>query len=322
MSVNTTTPEALTTRATDGYTLKGFVWRHPDANRERPVVIINCATSVRCRYYSRFAAYLFRNGFDTITHDYRGIGESRPTTLRGFDASWVSWGRLDFEAVLRYTEQSFRGQPIYVVAHSIGGFLLGFARSNHLIQRLFTMGSQIAFWRDHPREQQLKLFLKWHVMMPLLTAGFGYFPGKRLGWLEDTPKGVVRDWRRFGSRAMKDAERYALLEPFAGVTAPTLAVSVTDDEFGTIPAIERTLSYFPNSPATHLRISPESIGRPEIGHFAFFHDRFEQALWHIPLEWLRHGRLPKAAPGVIVASQERNTTIPAPSPIVATEGDG
>ncbi|MFL6624796.1 MAG: alpha/beta fold hydrolase [Sulfurifustaceae bacterium] len=321
MSENTTTPEALAAQATDGFTLRGFVWRHREASRERPVVIINAATSVRCRYYSRFAAYLFRHGFDVVTHDYRGIGESRPATLRGFEASWVSWGRLDFEAVLRYVERSFRGQPIYVVAHSIGGFLFGFAPSNHLVQRVFTMGAQIAYWRDHPREQRAKLFLKWHIVMPLLTALLGYFPGKKLGWLEDTPKGVVRDWRRFGSRAMKDAERYALLEPFAGVTAPTLAVSVTDDEFGTIPAIERTLSCFPNSPATHLRISPESIGRPDIGHFAFFHDRFEQPLWQIPLEWLQHGRLPKAAPGVIVASRER-TALPVASPIAAAEGDG
>jgi hypothetical protein len=30
--------------------------------------------------------------------------------------------------------------------------------------------------------------------MPLLTRVFGYFPGKRLGWLEDTPAGVVHDW--------------------------------------------------------------------------------------------------------------------------------
>lgn len=321
MSESAIAPEKLAIPAADGFTLGGFVWRHREPDRERPIVIINAATSVRCRYYARFAAYLFRHGFDVITHDYRGIGESRPATLRGFEASWVDWGRLDFEAVLRHAQESFVDQPIYVVAHSIGGFVFGFAPSNHLIRRVFTMGAQIAYWRDHPRSQRLKLFLKWHVLMPLLTAALGYFPGKRLGWLEDTPKGVVRDWRRFGSRAMKDAERYALLEPFAGVTAPTLAVSVTDDEFGTIPAIERTLGYFSNSPATHLRISPESIDYPSIGHFAFFHDRFESALWHIPLEWLRYGRLPQGAPGIIVASSWRGDFATA-APVAAVETDG
>ncbi len=90
------------TRAADGYAIRGFFWRHPGEGRAaRPVVIINPATSVRCRYYFRFADFLFNNGFDVIAYDYRGIGESRPESLRGFDAGWLDWGRLDFEAVLR-----------------------------------------------------------------------------------------------------------------------------------------------------------------------------------------------------------------------------
>jgi len=90
-------------------------------------VIINPATSVRCLYYFRFAVYLFERGFDVIVYDYRSIGESRPETLRGFDACWIHWGRLDFGAVLRYADRSFPVQHIYVVAHCAGGFVLGFA---------------------------------------------------------------------------------------------------------------------------------------------------------------------------------------------------
>ena len=41
--------------AADGYILGGFTWRHPRTDLERPVVIINAATSVRCRHYARFA---------------------------------------------------------------------------------------------------------------------------------------------------------------------------------------------------------------------------------------------------------------------------
>ncbi|HSK39431.1 MAG TPA: alpha/beta hydrolase, partial [Arenibaculum sp.] len=93
-------PEVFAVQAADGYTIKGFVWRHRGAGRDgRPVAIINPATSVRCRYYSRFAVYLFENGFDVVTYDYRGIGESRPVSLRGFQGSWLDWGHLDFDAV-------------------------------------------------------------------------------------------------------------------------------------------------------------------------------------------------------------------------------
>ncbi len=87
--------------AIDGYVLGGFTWRHLRTDLERPLVIINAATSVRCRHYARFADYLFANGLDVITYRYRGIGESRSGSLRGFKASWSGWGVLDFEAMLQ-----------------------------------------------------------------------------------------------------------------------------------------------------------------------------------------------------------------------------
>jgi predicted alpha/beta hydrolase len=279
------------------------------------VAIVNPATSVRCRYYFRFAAFLFEHGFDVVVYDYRGIGESRPSTLRGFDACWIDWGRLDFDAVLRHTERAFAGQPIHVVAHSVGGFLVGLAERNHLVRRVFTVGAQYAYWRDYAPGARLRMVAKWHIAMPFITMLFGYFPGKKLGWMEDTPRGVVRDWvfsrRRFedtwrGRSSARYPEKGALVQQFAAVTAPTLALSVTDDEFGTVPAVERLLAYFSRSPKTHLRISPQSVGEPAIGHFGFFNSRFAEKLWQVPLEWLRHGRLPAGCPGAVQHMEENN----------------
>ncbi len=308
-------PEPVSIRAADGFTIKGFLWRRPGpALPDTPVVIINAANSVRCRYYSRFASFLFRNGFDVITYDYRGIGESRPATFKGFDAGWIDWGGLDFDAVVRFAADAFPRRPIDVAAHSVGGFLIGFAESNRLIRRVFTMGAQYAYWRDYAPEGRAGMFAKWHVAMPLATLLFGYFPGKRFGWLEDTPKGVVRDWARSRPRfedvpgsswAARYPDRRAILDRFAAVTAPTLAVSVTDDEFGTVPAIERLLGYYTGSARTHLRISPDSIGEPSIGHFPFFNSRFEEKLWHIPLKWLRSGNVDPDWPGEIILPESR-----------------
>lgn len=68
--------ESFKEPASDGFILGGFTWRHANQDPTRPVVIINAATSVRCRHYSRFADYLFANGFDVITYDYREIGRA------------------------------------------------------------------------------------------------------------------------------------------------------------------------------------------------------------------------------------------------------
>ncbi|WP_046385010.1 alpha/beta fold hydrolase [Pseudomonas veronii] len=284
--------------AADGYPLGGFTWRHIRSDPTRPVVIINAATSVRCRHYSRFADYLFANGFDVITYDYRGIGESRRGSLRGFKASWSDWGCLDFEAILQRAQREFPGQPIDVVGHSFGGCAAGLGASGAVIRRLVTVGAQFAYWRDYAASGRWRMVGKWHVVMPLVTALFGYFPGKRLGWLEDTPAGVVRDWGTPTPSYETRPSGRALGElPFARVTAQVLAISITDDPFGTVPAIERLLSYFASSERTHLRIAPDDIGETQVGHFAFFRSEYEDRLWPIALAWLKHGALTPGTPG-------------------------
>jgi len=307
---STPAPEAIALVAADGCPIRGFVWRHGESHAgdcglvhksdpsARPVVIVNAATSVRCRYYFRFAAFLFSRGCDAIVYDYRGIGESRPQSLRGFRASWLDWGQLDFEAVLQYAAREFPGQPVDVVAHSIGGVVVGLAPSNAML------------WR-------------WHVLMPVLAILAGYVPARRLGWMEDTPKGVALSWSRSKARfedtfrrgafALGDAGRAQLVAQFSAVHAPILAISVTDDEFGTVPAIERLLRYFTCSARTHLRIAPTQIDQPAIGHFAFFHSRFEDSLWPIALAWLKSGALQEGGPGSVVFQRAGSATQPTTS---------
>ncbi|UVL40811.1 alpha/beta fold hydrolase [Pseudomonas sp. B21-040] len=288
--------------AADGFMLGGFTWRHARQDATRPVVIINAATSVRCRHYSRFADYLFANGFDVITFDYRGIGESRPTSMRDLDASWSDWGALDFEAMLRRAQREFPGQPCDVVGHSFGGCAAGLGASGRVIRRLVTVGAQFAYWRDYAPAHRWRMFGKWHVVMPLVTMLYGYFPGKRLGWLEDTPAGVVHDWSTPTARYEKRPSGRVIHArdgglPFANVSAKTLAISISDDPYGTVAAIERLLGYFTGSTNTHLRIAPEDIGEKEVGHFAFFRSAYQATLWPIALSWLQTGELAPDTPG-------------------------
>lgn len=112
----------------DGMRLGGHFWRTSDVD---PIgtVIINPATGVLARYYHRYAQFLAGHGFDVLSFDYRGIGLSRPQRLRGCGYRWRDWGELDFEGAVQFIEQHGRGGPLYVVGHSIGGFLPGLAES-------------------------------------------------------------------------------------------------------------------------------------------------------------------------------------------------
>lgn len=290
--------------ATDGYSLGGFLWSSNGyADTPRPVVIITSATSVCCRYYGRFAAYLHAHGYDVLTYDYRGIGESRPARMRGFNADWADWGEKDFEGALRFTAHQFGDRPTHIVAHSIGGFALGLAPSARRIRRVVSVGAQYAYWRDYALRERLLMLWKWHIVMPTLTRIFGYFPAKRLGWMEDTPAGIAIDWSRMGPRFEETIrpgrmingrpEATLLRERFLQVTAAILAVSLSDDPHGTVAAVNRLLAYFTSANRQHLHVKPQDIGHDSIGHFAFFHDRFRDTLWPLALFWLRHGKVPE-----------------------------
>jgi hypothetical protein len=80
---------------------------------------------------------------------------------------------------------------------------------------------------------------------------------------------------------------------FAAVTAPTLAVSVTDLEFGTVAAVERLLAYFINSARVHVWISPGAIVESAI--------RFRDSCG--PLKWLRFG-VPASCPSLFITPHE------------------
>lgn len=283
------TAHALHVRCDDGVVLAAQLWRGGPA---RSVVIINPATGVLARYYHRYAAFLAGHGHDVITYDYRGIGGSRPAALRGCGYRGSDWGTLDFAAVLEEAERLAQGRPIMVVGHSIGGFIPGLAPRMDRCAAMLTVGAQYAYWRDYARWARLSHCLKWHLAMPAITALLGYFPGRRIGWLEDLPAGVAFEWAFRGARmeqSLPRAERAEIIRRLAAFQGPLLAVTTSDDPFGTPAAIARGLSYYTGARRSLAVIEPADIGCERVGHFDLFHSRHRDTFWKSSARWLESG---------------------------------
>lgn len=289
--------------AADGYLLGATIYGADESGSSPMVVIINCATGVKASYYSRYARFLAEHGYIAITYDYRGIGVSRPDSLRKLKANKFDWGSKDFEGVLQWAAQKFPRAQIAVVGHSIGGVLPGFSPSNSRIDRMLTVGAQFAYWKDYALQLRYSMFFKWHVFMPLTTLILGYFPGRRLGWLEDLPAGVAYEWAfrkaTLGAkpgrglpgarRGFAERDRY-----FPALRCPMLAYSTSDDPYATPAAVLRLLAYYTGCDRSHVVVRPAELHLSEIGHFAFFHERFRDTLWRETLEWLDGGQSPRA----------------------------
>ncbi|MEY4170718.1 MAG: hypothetical protein RLZ94_1791, partial [Actinomycetota bacterium] len=107
-------PASFSVTAPDGYVLGAT--RYP-ADDPRARIVMAGATGVPQRFYRHFAEYAAARGYDVITFDYRGVGESAPASLRGFRMDYRDWARLDLAAVVA---EAAGDVPVHLVAHSYG----------------------------------------------------------------------------------------------------------------------------------------------------------------------------------------------------------
>ncbi|MBV1778615.1 alpha/beta fold hydrolase [Paeniglutamicibacter sp. ABSL32-1] len=314
-STSPVTPIQFT--CSDGQVLHGnlFEANDPPAGTPKAMVVIACATGVRASYYRRYAAFLAGHGLNAVTFDYRGIGASAPESLRGFRARWHDWGQLDIEAALAWARERHADLPLHFVGHSFGGFGVGLTAESRHLTRILTVGAQHAHWRDYAKGHRTRFVARWHVAMPLLTLGRGFFPGKTRRWLEDLPRGVALDWARGRKDFTMNAppsQREQMRAAQRRLRAPILAVAPTDDPFASPRAVARSLAYTPNAPMTVRFLEPHTYGKIGIGHFGLFHERHRDDFWRQTLAWLEHGVDPWDGGARPV---EGNTSVPAVSPV-------
>lgn len=289
-------PRTIELTAADGVRLTGHWWRSASPS-PTATVVINPATGVHARYYHRYAAFLAANGFCVLTYDYRGIGLSRPESLKGSTFTWRQWGEQDFDAALRQALQEDETGHVLVVGHSIGGFLPGYSPAVGRVSAMLLVGGQFGYWGDYLPARRLPLFLKWHVAMPAITFALGHFPGKRLGWLEDLPRGVAYGWGLQQGRAEQGLSQEAadvMRDRFATATGPILAVTMSDDEIAPPKAIARAMRYYRRAQITKVLLAPQDLGFDRVGHFDLFHARHQDGFWRQSLVFLRDGENPWA----------------------------
>lgn len=273
--------------AIDNYSLSGKVYPCEGIINKNKVLIINSATAVDKKLYHHYAAYMAKNGYQVITYDYRGIAGSRPKKLSGFKASFTDWGQKDFSGVIDYAKKKFPNHKIVTLGHSIGGTIIGMTEKSTEISGIINIGAQTAYYKDWSKKQRTKIYFLWHIVFPMITNLFGYFPGKKLGLLEDVPKGVIEQWnnRRRHADMKKQMEAIGITFYYDTCTSKLLTLGVEDDPIGTRPAITRIHDLFEKSDKEIKMIQLHEIPTDKIGHFGFFSRKFKHTLWAKTLIW-------------------------------------
>lgn len=264
-------------KADDGFALAAD--HHEAASVKAPVVIAP-ATGVPRRHYAALGAWLAERGFPSLLFDYRGIAGSAPRKLRGFKASAEDWGLLDLAAAIRWMSERYSAKPL-LVAHSIGGQLLGITPERHRIRGALFIAVQSGYWGHWSGALRAAMWMNWHLGMPLITRAFGYLPMKRLAGGEDLPREVALQWARWGRHPeyILSSEPAKRERGFEQLAIPIGAFGFSDDGYAPKASVEAILRHYAAADSSFTYLSPEELGKKRVGHFGAFRPEMSDTLW-------------------------------------------
>ena len=271
--------------ARDGYTLAATVFA-PAAAPKR-VALINSATAVPRKIYRGFASYLAAQGFAALTYDYRGVGGSRPASLKGFQARMRDWAALDVAAAIDHVRGVWPNAPLCVVGHSFGGQTLGLVPNNAQVTRALFVAAQAGYWRLFHSPEKYRVYALMRLIGSPIARTLGYVPGK-LGIGEDLPRGVFLEWTDWVTRRryFLDYPNLEALKNFPNYRGALRAVCLTDDPWATAAAVDLLCSGYTGTTPERIDISPRDAGVTRIGHFGFFRPEHRDTLWRDAADWL------------------------------------
>lgn len=252
-----------------------------------PTVLISPAIGTQRRYYQNFAKFLYENGFQVLTFDYRGIGEYG-TSSNEEDDTLTNWGEQDLTAAIQWAYDNDPNQPITLVGHSVAGQIFPLAKNKSLVKAAYFVASQTAsnYYWETPYRWGVQLF--WNLVLPTTTTLTGKLPSWAYGGKHDLPKSIAEEWAAWGKHKngiMQDCEERR--RSFKSISAPLRFISISDDRIlAPKPAVAQLMSQYGSVNKEHHHWYPEEFGKKSIGHFGFFRKENSE-MWEDVNFWLR-----------------------------------
>ncbi len=275
--------QPLTLTSIDGTELTALRY---EAATPRGRIIVAGATGVPQVFYRAFAEYAASQGYSTLTVDYRGIGLSRPKSLRGFRMRYLDWAHQDLAAAVDAIPDD--GLPLHMVGHSFGGHAFGLLPNVARIARFYTFATGAGWHGWMPRAEQVRVQLMWRVIGPLLTRWHGFLAWSRLGMGEDLPVDVYRDWKHWCRYPRYFFDDPAMAEQvtrrFDRVRTPIIAANAIDDLWAPPASRDAFMAGYRNAQLRQVDLDPGKLGIGPIGHMGYFR-RKAQPLWGEVLAW-------------------------------------
>ena len=252
------------------------------------VLIIASATGVKQEFYQKFAQDLSNNGVSVITFDYYGIGRSLTKPIKDLSNNAADWGKNDLESVIQYVMTKYPESKKVILGHSIGGQLIGLAKSATDVDKIVLVAAQSGYWKFWEGMGKIKMWFNWYVLFPVLISLFGYLNSKKLSGMENLPKNVARQWRSWGKRPdYIQSDQTITRKYFDQIETEVSAFGIADDQFAPLKAVEWMTNQYRNAKVKSAILHPEDFNVKRIGHFGLFKEKFKESIWRMLLDEIK-----------------------------------
>ncbi len=254
----------------------------PKSSSPKAVIQFHSGTVTKKEFYFKLANYLTDQNYIVVLFDYRGVGESKPKSLKNFEMSISDWGEYDSSSVTSWIINEYPHLKIHLLAHSMGGQIYGLMHHWNAFDKVIMLTTSSGnFNKFTPNTYKWKV--KWTAIMlfPLILKIFNYLPGK-YGVGDDWPKGVAQDW-------IKNSKENGLMPNFLhqkvsksyyhSIDKKITAWYFPDDPMSTPETIKELALSYPKAELNIKTIHPSDVELSSIGHLGLFKNKAKERLW-------------------------------------------
>lgn len=273
-------------RSQDGADFQATCFRDV-ANPPRALLVFTPAMGARASYYHGLAQELAGRGLCVFVADLRGIGSSSVRAGRDVDFGYHELISLDLPAVIASARRFCPTTPLVLVGHSIGGHISAMYAGIHPgeIQALVLIATGTSFFENWSVPKRMGI-LAMATLTRLITAAFGYFPGRYFGFFGREARRLMHEWRTLTmtGRFEVTGSVHDFEERLLRVKLPVLAISFPGDVFAPEEAVKHFMGKMPLTEVAYRHIQPRELGARSLNHFRWA--KYPAPVANVISQWL------------------------------------
>ena len=238
--------------------------------KQNAVAVVLPAMGVFAKYYKTLAEELAANGLVTVLADLRGNDTSSVRPKRGVDFGYTELLHLDIDTIVSYVHEQFTRKPIYLFGHSLGGQLscLYASKNPTKVAGLILSATCSVYYKGWSGFSAYRI-LAGTQFANAVAKGFGYFPGKKVGFGGTEARTVIKDWSnqsRTELYKLKNDE-FDYEKALSELNIPVLAISYHGDGLCPKGAVEHLLDKMESATVNHLHLEKSDPRNEDFNHF-------------------------------------------------------